>query len=282
MTDVPKFEPADKCIYCGSDGGGFPLSDEHIIPYSLGGTFVYPRASCRECAKKTCSIEGYIGRQLFQEFRLSNKLQSRRKKEQPSVLPVYLNYKDRTDRIEMAINKHPATIAMVQYPMPTILNGGPPSDHWAWTKLLSWTVRSNIPQDIPGVKSIKLKLQVNHAHYAAFLAKIGHGFATAHHGVSGFRPFLPDLILGRTIFGAHLIGSEWLLPPPGDHDFVYSVGIWTFREKRYVVVRLHLFAGIGKAVPGSPGPPVYWIVAGEIELPSTTPSLCKRFLIKRR
>ena len=74
------FDPVGHCIYCGSDGDGLPLEDEHIVPLSLEGPYILPRASCRKCSGVTSYIEGYISRKLFWEFRLSQSLRSRRKK----------------------------------------------------------------------------------------------------------------------------------------------------------------------------------------------------------
>lgn len=40
-----------KCVYCGSDGGGFPLHCDHIIPVSRGGSHEMGNlnASCKRC-----------------------------------------------------------------------------------------------------------------------------------------------------------------------------------------------------------------------------------------
>ena len=40
-----RFKPVGECIYCGARAG---LSDEHIVPYALGGTFFLPLASCQK------------------------------------------------------------------------------------------------------------------------------------------------------------------------------------------------------------------------------------------
>ena len=53
------FAPARECIYCGATDG---LTTEHIIPYSLGGRFELPEASCNECTEITKKIEQTVGR----------------------------------------------------------------------------------------------------------------------------------------------------------------------------------------------------------------------------
>jgi hypothetical protein len=47
---MEKSYPAvNKRVYCGA--GNCALSDEHIMPYFLGGVLVLPKASCEECQK---------------------------------------------------------------------------------------------------------------------------------------------------------------------------------------------------------------------------------------
>ena len=39
-----------ECIYCGALAKDVELTDEHIIPYSLGGEAIILDASCKACA----------------------------------------------------------------------------------------------------------------------------------------------------------------------------------------------------------------------------------------
>ena len=64
-----RYPPVGRCIYCGSDGDAKGLSDEHMVPFSLGGDAVLPKASCAACATETSKIELYVARHIFHGLR---------------------------------------------------------------------------------------------------------------------------------------------------------------------------------------------------------------------
>src|ERR1041385_4551250 len=88
-----KYPPVGRCIYCGSDGRSVGLSDEHLIPYSLGGGAILQKASCAACATETSKIELYLARHIFREFR-SHVGAPSRKKSLPSTLSANLSVGD--------------------------------------------------------------------------------------------------------------------------------------------------------------------------------------------
>jgi len=63
LKAIATFEAAGHCIYCGTKQG--PLSDEHIVPFGLGGTLVLPKASCKACATETAKLEQVIQRMML-------------------------------------------------------------------------------------------------------------------------------------------------------------------------------------------------------------------------
>src|SRR5262245_63413163 len=67
------------CIYCGTRG--VVLTDEHVIPLSLGGQHILEGASCRSCADITTRFERDVARDMWGDARSSYNVQSRRKKE---------------------------------------------------------------------------------------------------------------------------------------------------------------------------------------------------------
>src|SRR5712672_2024078 len=62
-TPAVTFDPVGRCIYCGATG--VDLRDEHIVPLSLNGTMILPRASCRECEKITTRFERSVARNMY-------------------------------------------------------------------------------------------------------------------------------------------------------------------------------------------------------------------------
>src|SRR5271165_5700267 len=51
QTQPIVYPPANKCIYRGAKGAGVKLTREHIVPLSLNGYVIIPRASCCVCQK---------------------------------------------------------------------------------------------------------------------------------------------------------------------------------------------------------------------------------------
>lgn len=69
MLRAHQYPPVDRCIYCGDrevEGG---LTDEHIVPQSIGGALILPRSSCRECAIPTGAVEGDFAGQALRPIR---------------------------------------------------------------------------------------------------------------------------------------------------------------------------------------------------------------------
>lgn len=74
------------CIYC--DEVTEKLSDEHIVPYSLGGTLILENASCASCADTTSRFEGSVARGELHCVRSQLKIKTRRKKARRSEIGI--------------------------------------------------------------------------------------------------------------------------------------------------------------------------------------------------
>ena len=83
-----KFPSPGECIYCGARGDGVELTDEHIIPFSLGGNVEILQASCKACAAVTSGLELHLGRTVLWDHRVHAKIPTRRPKERPDTLPA--------------------------------------------------------------------------------------------------------------------------------------------------------------------------------------------------
>ncbi|RUL68413.1 HNH endonuclease [Dyella choica] len=84
MTNGPTRIPSKGlCIYCGRSG--LRLTDEHILPYFIGGQHVIEEASCDDCAKITTKFELDVGRELWGDARIAFNAPSRRKKEKTNL-----------------------------------------------------------------------------------------------------------------------------------------------------------------------------------------------------
>ncbi len=55
------------CIYCLKTN--CELSDEHVVPFSLGGDVLLPKASCSKCATITSQFELQVARKILGSYR---------------------------------------------------------------------------------------------------------------------------------------------------------------------------------------------------------------------
>src|SRR5690554_2542178 len=110
------------CMYCGSTE---TLTDEHVIPYAMGGTLVFPASSCKKCAAATSRDELRVLRGFMYEGRLVAGLPSRRKKKQPVNIKRILLRPDGTELTrDLLLQNGVAVIHLPIFQMPGILYGG--------------------------------------------------------------------------------------------------------------------------------------------------------------
>src|SRR5262249_16560030 len=88
-------------IYCGAHD--VVLTDEHVIPLSLGGQHILEGASCQSCADVTTRFERDVARDMWGDARNSYNVQSRRKRQRKThtVLPDPANSSRRVKSAEV-------------------------------------------------------------------------------------------------------------------------------------------------------------------------------------
>jgi hypothetical protein len=117
------FAPVGRCIYCGSTDS---LSDEHIIPFALGGDLILPEASCSCCRKITGQFEQTCCRLIMGPTRIRMKIQTRRPKERPDRLNFHVMRNDGTfDLVSEPIKDHPTELMLSAFSKARILLGLP-------------------------------------------------------------------------------------------------------------------------------------------------------------
>jgi HNH endonuclease len=88
------FPPAGRCIYCGQSEG--ELTTEHIVPYSLGGRFLLPEASCANCQVITALFERSVARRSLLVPRTVSGFPTRRPNNRASHITVKFTRHDGT------------------------------------------------------------------------------------------------------------------------------------------------------------------------------------------
>ena len=116
-------ESKGACIYCGACD--VALSDEHVVPYSLGGTHVLRKASCARCADVTTKFERKVGRDLWGDARTAFNAPSRRRKQRRKKL-VMPNPTGRGKGLAIPAAEYPAGFVFYKMCQAGLLQGLPP------------------------------------------------------------------------------------------------------------------------------------------------------------
>lgn len=217
-----RIKPLGECMYCGAKEGQIinvlrknketfeksyieeqaKLSNEHIIPFGLGGTLLFEKSSCQECARITSQIEENVMRGFLYYPRVIGKLPTRNKKDRPKTIKLEcidknesitlrdFNLDDAVSLLLLPALGQPGCMLGVNYPANKIEIHG---IHW---KLLGKdAVKFFNDNDLSGLK-VNTKLGVN--DFLRLLAKIAYGYYVSVNGLfpKEQSPLLP-IILGK-------------------------------------------------------------------------------------
>lgn len=206
---IVRYPSAERCIYCGETDK--LLSDEHILPFALGGNHVIPRASCPSCAKITAKVENFCMRSMFGPARILLGLPTRRPKQRPKTLPITLVMPDGKDRtIDVPAEEHPISFGVIEFPPAKIIRGLPPDERATLqvvphARFLSDEKMNRLLQKHGAIR-VTINLMVFETlQFAQFLAKIAHCWAFANIP-QDYQPLATDLILGRIRDPNYLVG----------------------------------------------------------------------------
>ncbi len=267
MLRAHRYPEVNRCIYCGEcvvEGG---LTDEHIVPHSIGGALVLPKASCRECAKVTAAVEGSFAGQALRpvrrQFKFPHKSRGRaaRQAREAERFPIRMN--GRTYALEASLV--PPLLMSFVYEPPSALWGGTTDGP---------IVGRVIMRDLPGFhrKSADLEKRSRNRKFgylvresaavtARVLAKIAHTYAIAELGTDAFRPCLLPFLSDAegtgigTYVGSAIPNVEGDFPIGQDLHNV-SIDDADLGRRRLVVVRVQLWACFGF--------PVHLVVVGDV------------------
>jgi HNH endonuclease len=208
MSHGPTHYPAKNyCIYCGAVG--IRLTDEHIIPLSLGGSHVLKKASCDACSRMTSKFELKVARGLWGQARLSYDAPSRRK----STRSKYVLTRDSANpQSTHKVLSADFPAALVFYKMGTagILNGiDEELDFSEFWKLFA--VGDDVRHE-SFVKKYGFKPTLRFSHqpqeFGQLLLKIGYGQILTQLERHDFEPLCLPYIFGKRPNVSWLVGSD--------------------------------------------------------------------------
>ena len=206
MTNTPSktsvnrtYAPVNYCIYCGDTNP--PLTDEHIVPFALGGKLVLPKASCTKCQEVTKGITQTVARSMYGNLRMRLDAPTRRPKDRPTKLPLKLRDKFGNDReIKIPIKLWPRSYPVVLLPEPSILTGEE-------VKTLQVQIRDH-QEDIDALyaskfvrfdEKILLSPLIDAKTFCRQLAQIAHAHVVALIGSEYYQDFLIPIILDQSL-----------------------------------------------------------------------------------
>lgn len=262
------YRPVDSCIYCGNTSG---LSDEHIIPYGLGGRWVLPRSSCAACAKITSAFEGTCQRTILGPLRMHYSLPTRRPKERPKTLPLKVKVRPDDDWSIMHVDRDicPFLVLFPILSLPDEVTGlRTEAERGAkartfWIRAASFSDGISPGDPMSYLANLCKKLEVASVEPTAtftvpeffrMLAKIAHAYTVAELGLRSFTPFLVPAILRNDLHNSvQYIGG--VAGSPQVSRLTHEVSYVLHSERPdLMVVRIRLFAALDT--------PTYIVAAG--------------------
>lgn len=250
-----------KCIYCGSIDN---LTDEHLIPLSLGGTVILLDGSCKECQKATHAIEGHVAGRMFKALRVHHQLPTRRPKDRPKELIVlHGSAPERSTPVAIAVGDAPGIVVFPIFDVPSLVSGYSAGMIGAG---MYATTRDYKDRTVK-LKSTSLpdggiaQTDFNPHKFLRVLAKIAHCCAVEHFGEL-VQSELAPIILDRDCNPLTHVGcptEEMKILPPPSTDTLHQVGTDTrdLRGERYLFFNIRLFGYLG-----DPPTPEYSVIVG--------------------
>lgn len=239
------YGPHNSCIYCGRVD---QLAREHIIPEGLGGNFLFLKASCRDCERRTSRIELECLRRMLGNFRAVTGVRTKRPKARPSRLVLRTSVGDDPPRERVvAVKDYPKILFLMKFERPPILDGLAPSDE---VRVAGWTATLEGGRGTLGPDERPVSEWMSINAFLLLLAKIGHAYATAvlsPHEAATYDKLLPQYLLDTTQDSVgHVVGGI-MADLPACPGVIHSLHLLreTVGDREYLIVGIRLFAHWG-------------------------------------
>jgi hypothetical protein len=260
VSPAHEYAPAGKCIYCGRTVGR--LTIEHIIPQSLGGNLLLPKATCGSCSKITEGFETAVSRNFFWPIRTQMRFPSKKRK-WPKTFKIYVRTSDGGELShDVPLALFPVEIYLYKFAPCGLLAGRLESEasnfeakEWRW---------GPSPEDIERVLRPRyggVAVNISRFHpwpFFRMLAKIGHSYAVAECGADSFAPLLLPIILDRPhALISHYVGGSFDRMAE-HHEDLHRISLEEreIKGRYYLIAQLDFFSLFGGAH--------YHVVVGEL------------------
>ncbi|MGE0531417.1 MAG: HNH endonuclease [Hyphomonadaceae bacterium] len=241
------------CIYCGARG--VPLSDEHIVPYAIGGSHVIRKASCRACAKITGAFEQKVLRDLWGDARASFNAPTRRKKERRS----HITMPDAgAGSLTLPVAEHPGGFVFYAMCKAGLLQGFSNevdlSAGWRLVVVDDDKRRQNFLAKYPD----RLTMRFRHVpkDFARMIAKIGYGHIMTALDPGDFNPICVPYILGKADNVSFVVGGTAQAQGQTQEGYQLQSAVFGGGARVLLIALVRLLANTSA--------PAYHVVVGDV------------------
>lgn len=255
------YEPVWECIYCGAKPDD--LGKEHIVPLGLGGTYVLPRACCRDHERITSRYEGIVLRGPMWNVRSLRKIPSRNPQAMPSETEIVVVRDGEEDEEVLPLEDAPVLLHLPRLAPPRHLTGADADGAIEMSGIFT-IVYGRDPEKLAteyaeeqGADEIQITQQYRPVAFARMIGKIGYSYAVAEHGLDAFNDIylLPDILGERDQIG-RWVGLHPRKPPASRGGGLHRLGLGRREGTDEVVVEVQLLSD-GQT-------PTYLVVVGEL------------------
>jgi hypothetical protein len=263
-----KISTFGECVYCATPANEAKLTDEHIVPFSLGGTAILQSASCDACSKITSQLELHLARTIFGHYRIHANVATRNRRERPTLLPTTIKVGDSpAQHMELPIADHPYFTLLPVWKAPGMLTDASPTADFGTEEMHRYEFvpahfRKLLSLNENDTFNFQLPIKLDQNQFSRALAKIAYCTAICRYGLTGFeRTMITEFIRGKYPFAQFLVGSttEAVAPPMPNMDHAIGLTEVPISGRNTVVAFVRLFARTGTTAHGMP---YYTVVVG--------------------
>ena len=238
-----------KCIYCG----GIGETDEHIIPYSLGGKHVLLNASCEKCRTISSQWERNPLKDNWAEVRAALDFPSRHRDFKNETFPTKVTLKDGTKTLLNLTKLETFGLAsFLEYPLPAFFTGlnYEKGVLIIATSLIGFGPNLKATIEKYNIKEVTHSVTYKGTHFERMITRIAYCAAIATWGADCFEdcPAL-DVIMGLREDIGYFMGCDplgELVPLIGkiEGGNAIKAGVWQKGgdKNNYAVMRLKFFS----------------------------------------
>jgi hypothetical protein len=243
MTHGPtRIASKGACIYCGATD--LELTDEHVVPFSLGGAHIIVDGSCLDCADVTKRFEQDVAREMWGDARISYDAPSRRKKQRKTHIRL-TDPKNPSRSIKVPYRDYPAPMLFYRMGRAGLLQGLPEMVDISAAWKLEMLSDGEKNKEFERMYGMPLTARFRHVpdSFARMLAKVGYGQVLSSLDPGDFRPICVPYVLGDKKNLSYIVGGK-LSPDPLDAGMGYvmkTVGFGT-PDRLMLVAELRLLA----------------------------------------